>query len=148
MAKFEVCGHKYVDFSEFGYGVTLVNDSKYGFAVSGNVMSMSILKAPKSPDQSCDIGRQEFRYGLIPHKGGFEESRAVQEGYEFNVELVKAKGGMKVHQSFLSSDKENVVIDTIKRAQKSELLLMRVYESCGGRGVVKIKRFYVIDSVQ
>ena len=34
-AKFEVCGHRFADLSEFDYGVALLNDCKYGYAVAG-----------------------------------------------------------------------------------------------------------------
>lgn len=57
MAKFEVCCHKWADLSEHGYGVSIVNDSKYGFATCGNVMRLSLLRAPKAPDAHADMGR-------------------------------------------------------------------------------------------
>jgi hypothetical protein len=56
MAKFEVCCHKWVDLSENGYGVSILNDSKYGFATVGNVMRLSLLRAPKAPDAHADMG--------------------------------------------------------------------------------------------
>lgn len=56
LAKFEVCSHKFVDFSEYGYGISLLNDCKYGFAVKESTIHMSIVRAPKSPDANCDIG--------------------------------------------------------------------------------------------
>ena len=58
MAKFEVCCHKWVDLSENGYGVSILNDSKYGFATSGNLMRLSLLRAPKAPDAHADMGKQ------------------------------------------------------------------------------------------
>lgn len=57
LAKFEVCGHKFADLSEYGYGVALLNDCKYGYATHGNVMRLSLLRAPKAPDANCDIGK-------------------------------------------------------------------------------------------
>jgi alpha-mannosidase len=56
MAKFEVCCHKWADLSEAGYGVSILNDSKYGFATCGNVMRLSLLRAPKAPDAHADMG--------------------------------------------------------------------------------------------
>ena len=56
MAKFEVCCHKWADLSEHGYGVSILNDSKYGFATSGNLMRLSLLRAPKAPDAHADMG--------------------------------------------------------------------------------------------
>ncbi len=57
MAKFEVCCHKWADLSENGYGVSIMNDSKYGFATSGNLMRLSLLRAPKAPDAHADMGK-------------------------------------------------------------------------------------------
>lgn len=56
MAKFEVCCHKFADLSESNYGVSILNDSKYGFATSGNLMRLSLLRAPKAPDGHADMG--------------------------------------------------------------------------------------------
>ena len=57
MAKFEVCCHKWADLSENGYGVSILNDSKYGFATCGNLMRLSLLRAPKAPDAHADMGK-------------------------------------------------------------------------------------------
>lgn len=57
MAKFEVCCHKWADLSENGYGVSILNDSKYGFATCGNMMRLSLLRAPKAPDAHADMGK-------------------------------------------------------------------------------------------
>lgn len=57
MAKFEVCCHKWADLSEHGFGVSVLNDSKYGFATCGNLMRLSLLRAPKAPDANADMGK-------------------------------------------------------------------------------------------
>ena len=83
MAKFEVCCHKWADLSEYGYGVSILNDSKYGFATSGNMMRLSLLRAPKAPDAHADLGRHTIRYAILPHAGPLD-SRTVRAGYNFN----------------------------------------------------------------
>lgn len=60
MAKFEVCCHKWADLSENGYGVSILNDSKYGFATCGNMMRLSLLRAPKAPDAHADMGKSKI----------------------------------------------------------------------------------------
>ncbi|KAH0833839.1 glycoside hydrolase family 38 protein [Lanmaoa asiatica] len=55
-AKFEVCGHKFADFSEYGYGVALLSESKYGYACEGNVLRLSLLRAATAPDAEQDQG--------------------------------------------------------------------------------------------
>ena len=38
----QVCGHKWADLSEHGFGVALMNDSKYGHSVLGSIMRLSL----------------------------------------------------------------------------------------------------------
>lgn len=52
-AKFEVCGHKYIDLSEYGYGMAMLNDCKYGFAVAGNTMRISLLRGATGPGETA-----------------------------------------------------------------------------------------------
>ncbi|KAJ3154526.1 Glycoside hydrolase, 38 vacuolar alpha mannosidase [Geranomyces michiganensis] len=142
LARFEVCAHKWVDLSECGYGVALLNDSKYGFAVHNNVISMSLLRAPKAPDAECDIGEHTFKYALYPHKQSLAESDVVQAAYEFNVPLIAGIGaGADVEFSprqFFKIDTANLVLDTVKVAEDGNALVLRLYESCGGRGVANL----------
>ena len=69
MAKFEVCCHKFADLSEYNYGVSVLNDSKYGFATVGDVMRLSLLRSPKAPDDTADMGRHHIRWAIMPHQG-------------------------------------------------------------------------------
>jgi alpha-mannosidase len=141
IAKFEVCAHKFCDLSEFGYGVALLNDCKYGFSVRGNVMSMSILRSPKAPDDKCDMGRHTFNYALQIHKGTFLESNVVQNGYEFNTPVLQMIGGLSspsLTTPLFSVDQQNIVIDAVKKSEDGNCIVVRMYESMGGRGSVKI----------
>ena len=65
MAKFEVCCHKWADLSENGFGVSILNDSKYGFATVGNIMRLSLLRAPKAPDADADMGKSKSQPSVI-----------------------------------------------------------------------------------
>lgn len=78
-----MCCHKWADLSEAGYGVSILNDCKYGFATAGNVMRLSLLRAPKAPDAHADMGRHHFKYAILPHQGPLD-SRTVRAGYELN----------------------------------------------------------------
>lgn len=68
-AKFEVCGHKWADLSEPTWGVSVLNDSKYGWRVQGRTITLSLLRSPKAPDANCDMHEHNFRYALMPHHG-------------------------------------------------------------------------------
>ncbi|KAI9743419.1 MAG: hypothetical protein M4579_007735, partial [Chaenotheca gracillima] len=93
MAKFEVCCHKWADLSENDYGVSILNDSKYGFATCGNLMRLSLLRAPKAPDAHADMGRHHIRYAILPHATGLN-SDTVRTAYEFNnpMQLITPSG--------------------------------------------------------
>ncbi len=69
MAKYEVCSHKFVDMSEAKYGAALLNNCKYGYSARGNLLGMSLLKSPKTPNDMADMGTHEFTYSLYPHQG-------------------------------------------------------------------------------
>jgi alpha-mannosidase len=68
-ARFETCAHKWVDLSEGDYGVSLLNDCKYGHDVQGNVIRLTLLRGPTYPDPDADQGEHHFTYSLLPHRG-------------------------------------------------------------------------------
>lgn len=82
-----MCGHKFADLSEFGYGVAILNDCKYGYATEGNVMRLSLLRAPTEPDPECDMGSHEFSFAIYPHKGTFAESDVPVVAAAFNAPM-------------------------------------------------------------
>ena len=136
-ARYEVPGHRFADVSEHGFGATLLTDSKYGYSCLGNELRISLLRAPKSPDPNADLGAHEFAYALLPHAGGWREAGVVAEGLRFNAPLrwvdVAPTG------SFASVDDANLVLDTVKRAERSDALVLRLYEAHGGRGVARVR---------
>jgi alpha-mannosidase len=136
-ARYETPGHRFADLSEHGFGAALLTDSKYGYSCHGNELRISLLRAPKSPDPDADMGAHSFAYALYPHPGGWRESGVVAEGLRFNAPLrlvADAPAG-----SFASVDDPNLVLDTIKRAERSETLVVRLYEAHGGRGVARLR---------
>ncbi|KAJ3326548.1 Alpha-mannosidase 2C1, partial [Blyttiomyces sp. JEL0837] len=139
LAKFEVCGHRFGDLSEFGYGVAIVNDCKYGYSCKDNVMRLTLLRAPKAPDDTCDIG-------------SFLESDVVKVAQQFNIKPIvrtltmKETRSLDVTRTLFTIDQSNVVLDTIKMAEDAPLpsvadgvdIVLRLYEAYGGRGFVCI----------
>lgn len=150
MAKFEVCCHKFADLSEHGYGVSILNDSKYGFATCGNLMRLSLLRAPKAPDADADMGRHHIRWAILPHQGDLSAT-TVRTGYNFNNPL-KLFNGMKStdassiqHRPITLAGSTSLVLDTIKRGEddedvsvgslpkrKGRSVIVRIYDSLGG----------------
>jgi len=150
MAKFEVCCHKFADLSEHGYGVSILNDSKYGFATCGNLMRLSLLRAPKAPDAHADMGRHHIRWAILPHQGDLS-STTVRTGYNFNnpLKLVQAPKRTLDTNTFANPIKltgnPSLILDTVKRGEddedvsrgelpkrKGKSVILRVYDSLGG----------------
>jgi alpha-mannosidase len=139
MARFEVVAHKWADLSDPLFGVALLNDCKYGHATHGNVMRLSLLRSPTSPDPEADQGHHTFRYALLPHAGQPQAAGVIAEGYRFNMPLqVFPTASNPAQQSFFSLSNSQVVLDTVKKAEDSDDIVVRLYESQGTHGSVRL----------
>ncbi len=155
-AQFEVCAQKWADLSEGGHGVALINAGKYGYDIKGNVMRLSLLRAPKSPDPTCDIGVHRFTYVLLPHYDQIQHSDVVAASYAVNAEprvvgVAKSGGKDVATRPFVSTDSRNVVVEAVKRAEDSDRVIVRMYECHNSRGraellcTKKVKRAWLTD---
>lgn len=150
-AKFEVCAHKWADLSEGDYGVSLLNDCKYGHDIKDNVMRLTLLRAPMWPDPKADRGYHEFTYSLYPHKGSWNQGGTVPMAWQLNAPLTAIAasphtGSLAAEQSLFSVDADNVIIDTVKKAEDNGDLILRVFEALGQRGRVGIKCAFNVQS--
>jgi alpha-mannosidase len=139
MARFEVCAQKWADLSEGDYGVALLNDCKHGYDIHGNVLRLSLLRAPTAPDRQADRGHHEFVYALLPHGGDFRKGAVVEQAYALNmplhvIETEPRKGPLPASQSFFEVDRAGVVIEAVKHAEHEESVIVRLYEAHGSRG--------------
>lgn len=137
-AKFEVCGHKWVDVSDNGYGVALLNDCKYGFGTEQSTLKLTVLKSATYPNLHADEGRHEFSYSLIPHSGTLYEADIIKEAHLFNqpltaIEVAKQDGPLSDCYSLVSCDNKNVVLETVKKAEADDSMIVRMYESFNTR---------------
>lgn len=133
-ARFEVPGQRWADLSEPAFGVALMNDSKYGYSCHAGVLSLSLLRSPKWPDPQADMGRHWFRYALYPHAGGPQLGGVVREAICFNQPLtVLSTSAQPSCQSFLAIDNPAMVIDTVKKAEDTDDIIVRLYESSGSQ---------------
>lgn len=141
LARYEVPGHKWSDLSEHGFGVALLSESKYGYSTFGNVMRLSLLRSPTHPDPEADMGRHEFAYAVMPHAGNWREAGVVAEAFRFNVPMILATGAADTNtgKSFASIDDGNLVLDTIKRAEEGDAIVLRLYECHGARGPARLQ---------
>ncbi len=155
VARFEVNAFRWADLSEPSFGVALLNDSKYGYACHGNVLRLSLLRSPKAPDPVADMGRHHFRYALLPHASGPQEGGVIPAAAAFNQPLeILPSGAAPQQQSFFSVDNPAVVIDTVKKAEDSDDIILRLYESHGGHQKVTLttslplKKWRIVDLLE
>ncbi|MBN2308173.1 MAG: alpha-mannosidase [Candidatus Hydrogenedentes bacterium] len=141
-AQFEVAGQRWADLSEGDYGVALLNDCKYGYDVKDNVLRLSLLRSPIEPDPTADEGEHHFTYALYPHAWDWRNG-AVQQGAELNAPLIAmpaaaSRGPLPAAGAFASVDVDHVVVDTVKKHEDSDALIVRCYEAYGQRGAVTL----------
>lgn len=143
-ARFETVAHKWVDLSEGDYGVSLLNDGKYGHDVQGNVIRLTLLRGPTYPDPNADQGEHRFSYCLLPHAGDWRTG-TVPAGYALNDPLIVRRvpggggGGRPTRLSLLAVDVPNVIIETVKQAEDGQGLIVRLYENERCRGPVTLR---------
>ena len=155
-ARFETCAQKWVDLSEGGYGVSLLNDCKYGHDIRDNVIRISLLRSPTNPDPEADQGEHRFAYSLLPHTGRWDEE-TVREAYLLNdplITVVRGRNGVaavqetNISESLLSVDRPNVVIETVKAAEDRNGIIVRMYECMRCRGRVMLTMGFAIQSAR
>ncbi|WP_158289663.1 alpha-mannosidase [Paenibacillus flagellatus] len=145
-ARFEVCAHKWADLSEGGYGVSLLNDCKYGYDVKDGVMRLTLIKSPVLPDETADQGRHTFTYSLYPHFGDWRYGQTPRAAYDLNVPLQAAvagpgSGALPYAYSFVSVDADHVFVETVKQAEAGDCAIVRVYEAMQCRNGAVTLRF-------
>jgi len=149
-ARFESCAHKWVDLSEGGYGVSLLNDCKYGHDIRDNVIRLTLLRSPANPDPEADQGEQRFAYSLLPHVGGWQAG-TQREAYALNDPLVVWQGQGGSGQglpSLVACDSGHVVIETTKQAEDGNGVIVRLYESQRQRGPVTLHCSFPLGSAE
>ncbi|GAC1398664.1 MAG: alpha-mannosidase [Ktedonobacteraceae bacterium] len=147
MARFEVCAHRWADVSEGDYGVSLLNDSKYGHDCHDNILRLTLLKSGVYPDAHADQGIHRFTYSLLPHQGDWREAQTVRRAYELNVPAFvlskphaeKTSGPVPdvltiEAYSLVYTDCDHVVVETVKPAEDGNGLIVRLYEAHNQRG--------------
>lgn len=132
-AKFEVCGHKYADLSDGGYGVALINDCKYGHDIHDGVMQLSLFRCPAEPDPTADQGELTFTYAICPHAGTLASSDVVYQAYTLNypISVIPASGdcdSIPCEFSAIDIRSDHVICETVKNAEDGDGIIFRLYE--------------------
>ncbi len=151
-AKFEVCAQRWVDVSEHGYGVALLNDCKYGHDVHRGALRLTLLRAANFPDPDADRGDHRFTYALFPHIGGIVDGDVVAEAARLNQPIVAIAGGGGGRQptsiSAITSSDPGLVVTAVKQAEdRSGEVIVRCYEATGGRRLGTLTTAFAVSGV-
>ncbi len=142
-AKWEVPALHWADLSQSGeeaYGVSLLNDCKYGYDAQPGCLRLTLLRSSVWPDPDCDRGLHRFTYAVYPHIESWQTAETVRQGYSLNRPLIartvrsveRSSRGMGNCQSFLSTLDKNLVLMAFKQSEDSQQdWILRFYEICG-----------------
>jgi alpha-mannosidase len=141
-ARFEIPVQQWCDMSDVRYGVTLLNDSKYGCDARDTTMRLTLLRSPFYPHpiepwrlndtKHTDQGEHTFSYAFAPHAGNWKHGEATRRAREFNNPvLVFSDVVGTTLKPLVTLSKRNVFIDSVKRAEDSEDLIVRLHEGHG-----------------
>ena len=123
-AKWETSALKWVDLTEEKqYGVSLLNDCKYGYDIKPNQLRITLLRSPVWPDPNSDKGKHQFTYAVYPHKGSWKQAKTVHHSYELNIPLQVIEIELEKQEntylspvgSFIDLSAENLILMAIKK---------------------------------
>ena len=135
-AMFETVAHRFLDLSEPGFGVALLNDAKYGHSARDSVLGLSLVRSPVYPDLLADEGEQTFTYALYPHAGAWHEGGVREEAEALNQPLLVAPASGLAEASWepLRAGGIAAALSGLKAAEDGDGLIVRIYEPAGARG--------------
>jgi len=135
-AQYEVCAHRWIKASQPGMGFALLNDCKYGYFAKRNVIEMNCLRSSYHPGRRMEIGKQEFSYAVYSDNGCDGHVAVTKAGYDFNYDLdvvnaQSVKNELPSELSFISMDKPNIIVETVKKCEYADDIVIRAYELSG-----------------
>lgn len=140
-ARFEVPCHKWVDLSEGLFGVSILNDCKYGCDVQDHTIRLSLLRATIRPDRESDRGEHRFTYSICPHGASWQLDSVAEQAYELNAPLQLRPGKAKeADKCWLQVSAPALKLQAMKQAEDhSGDIVVRVAEIYGSRGCAAIR---------
>jgi alpha-mannosidase len=150
-AKWELPMHRWVDLTGNSgeYGVSLLNDCKYGFDAGTDYLRLTLLRSPNWPDPTADRGYHEFTYAIYPHSGTWKAAQTVRKGLELNspLQLLQLVPQPKLaldkdlvpNNSFIDLQAENLVLMAFKPSETIDRSwVLRCYECHGTEGKIEL----------
>ncbi len=150
-AKWEVPALNWADLTanDGKYGVSLLNDCKYGYDAKPERLRLTLLRSSQWPDPQSDKGVHRFTYAIYPHQHSWKEAKTVQKGYELNTPLLTVlldrdrQNQLGFNQlsptgELLNLSADNLVLMALKLSS-TQKLIMRCYEAHGEAAILQLK---------
>lgn len=147
-AKWEIPALRWVDLSNTDFGVSLINDCKYGYDIQPSRLRLTLLRSPEWPDPKADRDFHEFTYALYPHSGDWKQANVVRRGYELNIPLQimilpsreNKNTSLPPKGSFFDFSAENIILMAFKQSEdNSKEWILRCYEGSGETAKLEFK---------
>lgn len=147
-AKWEVPALQWADLTdtnEPAYGVSILNDCKYGYDAQPSQLRLTLLRSPNWPDPGCDRGHHQFTYAIYPHSGSWQTARTTHKGYELNRPLRALTSseprthGLPPQKQFFTLGPDNLVLMALKISEDApNQWILRCYECHGQEATTAI----------
>ncbi len=158
-AQYEVPAQRWADLSDGGVGLALMNDCKYGYDARDNVLRLTLLRSVYPPDPNepgwttnwkrpSDQGEHRFLYSILPHFGSWQEAHLPRAAYDINVPFKVVPGASgRIEPLVQLEPLGSVIVEAVKKAEDSDDLILRLYESEGGHPEVDLRFFRPVEKV-
>jgi alpha-mannosidase len=150
-AQWEVPALHWADLTDTteNYGVSLLNDCKYGYDAQPDQLRLTLLRAATWPDPQSDRGIHHFTYSIYPHQSSWQTARTVQKGYELNTNLRTVmldqsqprnpvSQGLLTRSELLNLSADNLVLMALQLGDQQNLTL-RCYEALGTEAQIELR---------
>jgi len=147
-AKFEASMHRWIDISEPDFGAALLNDCKYGYDANGTSVRLTLIKSGIWPNEQADIGKHQFRYALCLHHGRFSSGNIPRQAEAFSAPLRldfaapaprNSAPPVMRSASLAQIDRDNIAVQSVKRAEDSGHVIIRLYDTMNIRSTVLVR---------
>ncbi|MDD3926526.1 MAG: glycoside hydrolase family 38 C-terminal domain-containing protein [bacterium] len=117
-------------------GITMVNSSKYGHSAQDNTLRLTLIRSSYEPDPLPETGQHDIRLAVIPHAGNCSVSAATRSGEAFNLPMSTVntdmhEGDLPTAKGFLEVLNPNIMLAAMKKAEDSDAIILRLYETDG-----------------
>lgn len=155
-AAFEVPGHRWSDLSEPGAarGLAVLNDSKYGHSCRGGTLGLTLLRSPRYPDPTADIGVHRFTYSLLPHRGDWRAASVPHWAEQLTRPLVVGGSGEAPAKAYSPVELSTLhgraafTVSALKPAEDPGRIVLRLQEVHGGDDRLRVRWNFPVAGVE